>query len=237
MLPRHIAIIMDGNGRWAKQRYLPRIAGHEAGAKAVRRIIKNCVGKKIEILTLFAFSSENWSRPIEEVSFLMNLFITLLKREVKKLHEQNIQVRIIGDRSRFDEKLRHQITKAEKLTEKNTGLKLVIAANYGGRWDITETVRDIATEVKTGLLSQKDISPELIQKKIALADFPDPDLLIRTSGEQRISNFMLWQLAYTELYFTDVFWPDFNNEELEKALLFFSNRERRFGGTTNKKKI
>lgn len=229
MIPRHIAIIMDGNGRWARQRHLPRVAGHKAGYEAVRRVVRGCVEKQVEVLTLFAFSSENWKRPITEVSYLMDLFITALKREAQKLHEQNVQLHVIGDRSRLDQKLQKQIIKVEELTAKNTGLKLVVAVNYGGRWDIGETMRQIAVEIERGHLSSEQISLELIQKKMALADFPEPDLLIRTSGEQRISNFMLWQLAYTELYFTPVFWPDFNLEELDKAFRFFANRERRFG--------
>lgn len=229
IIPRHIAIIMDGNGRWAKRRHLPRVAGHKAGAEAVRRVVRSCVEKKVEVLTLFAFSSENWKRPVTEISYLMDLFITALKREAQKLHEQNVQLRIIGDRSALDAKLRQQIAKAEELTANNTGLKLVVAVNYGGRWDIGESMRQIAVEVEAGRLSSQDVSLDLIHNKIALAEFPEPDLLIRTSGEQRISNFMLWQLAYTELYFTSVFWPDFNADELEKALAFFSSRERRFG--------
>lgn len=221
-LPRHIAIIMDGNGRWAKQRFLPRFAGHKAGARTVRRIVKSCAEKNIEVLTLFAFSSENWQRPIQEVNFLMNLFVNLLKREAKKLHEQNIQLHIIGDCSRFDKKLQELILSAQELTANNTGMKLVIAANYGGRWDINEAVQKISKDIESGQISSKNISYDLIQQKAAFAKFRDPDLLIRTSGEQRISNFMLWQLAYTELYFTDVFWPDFDGAEFEKALMFFA---------------
>lgn len=228
-LPRHIAIIMDGNGRWAKKRFLPRIAGHKVGVDAVREVIKNCVEKKIEVLSLFAFSSENWQRPEQEVSFLMNLFITALKREVKKMHEQNIQLRVIGDRAQLDERLQEQIREAEKLTANNTGLKVIIAANYGGRWDITEAVRKIAIDVEQGKITSQNISPELIHNKLTLDDVPHPDLFIRTSGEQRISNFFLWQLAYCELFFSEVLWPDFDAAELNKALDFFANRERRFG--------
>ena len=229
VLPHHIAIIMDGNGRWAKQRHLPRVAGHKAGLEAARQIVEACAKKKIEVLTLFVFSSENWRRPQEEVSYLMHLFITMLQRDAKKLHEQNVQLRVIGDLGRFDQKLQKQIAKAEKLTAKNTGLKLLLAANYGGQWDVTEAMRQIAVEVEKGSITAKDISSDLIKQKLSFADLPDPDLFIRTSGEMRISNFLLWQLAYTELYFTDVFWPDFSVEELEKALSFFTNRERRFG--------
>lgn len=228
-LPRHIAIIMDGNGRWAKQRHLPRVAGHKVGVEAVREAVKACVEKNIEALTLFAFSSENWQRPAQEVNYLMSLFVSALQREAKKLHKQNIQLRIIGDRFRFDKKLQEQIAAAEQLTAQNTGLKLVIAANYGGRWDITNAVQQIVQEVEQGKLTQQDISPQLIQSKLAIADLPEPDLFIRTGGELRISNFMLWQQAYTELYFCDILWPDFNAAELEKALEFFALRERRFG--------
>jgi undecaprenyl diphosphate synthase len=236
-LPKHIAIIMDGNGRWAKKRFLPRIAGHKAGVDAVRQAVKCCVENKIEVLTLFAFSSENWRRPEQEVDYLMGLFISALERESKKLHEQNIQLRIIGDRSRFDEKLQQQMFKAEQLTQNNTGLKLVIAANYGGQWDICESMRQLMIAIQNGQLSTQDISPELVQSKLATFDLPNADLLIRTSGEQRISNFMLWQLAYAELYFTNVFWPDFDAKEFEKALAFYANRERRFGLTSEQLRV
>jgi undecaprenyl diphosphate synthase len=218
IIPRHIAIIMDGNGRWAKQRYLPRVAGHKAGVESVRNAVKYCAEKNIEVLTLFAFSSENWRRPAQEVSYLMDLFIAALEREAKKLHKQNIQLRIIGDRSRFDAKLILQMQHAEELTAQNTGLKLVIAANYGGQWDIAEACRQLASEVESGIITSGQITPELIQSKLA--------------GEQRISNFMIWQLAYAELYFTDVLWPDFSARELDQALEFFAGRERRFGCTS-----
>ncbi len=231
-LPRHIAVIMDGNGRWAKKRYLPRLAGHKAGVKAVQRIVERCVEKKIEVLTLFAFSSENWRRPQEEISYLMQLFITALQNEANKLHEQNIQLRVIGDCSRFDENLRQQIAAVERLTAQNTGLKLLLAANYGGQWDITQAMQCVASDIEKGVLSSADVTAELIQKNLSFSDLPEPDLFIRTSGEQRISNFILWQLAYTELYFTDILWPDFNAEELDKAFAFFAQRERRFGFTS-----
>ena len=232
ILPRHIAIIMDGNGRWAKRRFLPRIAGHKAGVDTVREIVKACAKKKIEVLTLFAFSSENWQRPEEEVSFLMKLFLATLEREARKLHEQNIQLRVIGDRSRFNETLRQFMQNAEELTANNTGLKLVIAANYGGRWDICEAAKKLAVRIEQGQLKSEQITSEMINAILSLSDLPAPDLFIRTSGEQRISNFLLWQLAYTELYFTDVYWPDFTAEELEKALTFYAKRERRFGCTS-----
>lgn len=230
-LPQHIAIIMDGNGRWAKKRLMPRAAGHKAGVETVRRVVECCVQKGIQVLSLFAFSSENWRRPEQEVSYLMSLFLTSLQREVKKLHKQNIQVRFIGDRSRFNEKLLEQMQKSEELTANNTGLKMLIATNYGGQWDITDACRKIAVEIEQGEITSQDVTPALIQSKLSFADLPDPDLFIRTSGEYRISNFMLWQLAYAELYFTDVLWPDFNAEEFEKALNYFAARERRFGFT------
>ncbi len=231
ILPQHIAIIMDGNGRWAKKRFLPRVAGHRAGVKAVREIVSACVQKQIGVLTLFAFSSENWRRPAEEVSSLMTLFFSVLGREMHQLHEQQICLRIIGDRSRFDEKLQRQIASAETLTQHNTGLKLVIAVNYGGRLDMTLAMQSIAVDIEKGLLNSTDVQADLIASRLATAELPEPDLLIRTSGEQRISNFFLWQLAYTELYFTPVFWPDFNESELAQALAFYASRQRRFGGT------
>lgn len=232
VLPRHIAIIMDGNGRWAKKKFLPRLAGHKAGIRSVQQAVKRCVEKKIEVLTLFAFSSENWRRPEEEVSYLMQLFVSALKNEAHKLHEQNIQLRVIGDRARFDDKLRKQIIEVEKLTANNTGLKLLLAANYGGQWDITQAVQHIAAKIEDKSLSSSVVTDELIKQHLSFADLPDPDLFIRTSGELRISNFILWQLAYTELYFTDVLWPDFDADELDKAFEFFAKRERRFGFTS-----
>jgi undecaprenyl diphosphate synthase len=237
ILPRHIAIIMDGNGRWAKQRLLPRAAGHKAGVNSVRQVVKACAEKKIEVLTLFAFSSENWRRPKKEVTYLMNLFISALEREAKKLHEENIKILFIGDRSRFTEKLLRTIVNSEKLTENNTGLVLVIAANYGGQWEICEAMRQIAVDIEQGHLTSQELSLELIESKLTTAHLPPPDLFIRTSGEQRISNFLLWQLAYSELYFTNVLWPDFNATEFDKALAFYVNRERRFGYTGDQLKV
>lgn len=237
VLPRHIAIIMDGNGRWAKKRHLPRVAGHRSGVEAVRQVITSCVEKGIEVLSLFAFSSENWQRPSQEVNFLMDLFLTALERETAKLHKQNIQLRVIGDRERFSQKLQQQIKKVEEMTVTNTGLKLIVAVNYGGRWDICEAVKQLGVDIEQGRLSSQDITSELISQKLSFADLPEPDLFIRTSGEQRISNFMLWQLAYTELYFTDILWPDFDANELNKAILSFTNRERRFGCTGEQVKM
>lgn len=228
-LPQHIAVIMDGNGRWAKQRFLPRFAGHKAGATAVRHIIKNCAKRQISVLTLFAFSSENWRRPLQEVSYLMDLFLNGLEKEIHAMHKNNIQVRFIGDRSRFSVKLSNKMLEAESLTLKNTGMRLVIAVDYGGQWDICQAMQQLAKEVEAGKLSSTEISAEKISNKLSFADLPNPDLFIRTSGEQRISNFMLWQLAYAELYFTPILWPDFDEAELEKALAHYANRERRFG--------
>jgi undecaprenyl diphosphate synthase len=230
-LPNHIAIIMDGNGRWAQQRGLPRFAGHKAGVEAVRDIVKECSVKHIKALTLFAFSSENWRRPEKEVSLLMELFMMALDREVKKLHENNVQLRIIGDTGAFSEKLQKRITKAEDLTKKNTGLVLNIAANYGGQWDITNSVKQLAEKISRGELNAAEINEASIAAGLSMADLPEPDLFIRSGGEMRISNFLIWQLAYTELYFTDVLWPDFKRNEFNKALKSFAGRQRRFGRT------
>lgn len=229
-LPKHIAIIMDGNGRWAQKKHLPRPFGHRAGVKTVRKIVDHCARKEIEVLSLFAFSSENWRRPQEEVSMLMDLFYTLLQTEVKKLHENNVNLRFIGDRSAFSQKLQDQIGKGEELTEKNTGLTLVIAANYGGRWDIGQAIRKMLDNaIEKGEVVE---DPEDFVQYLSIYDLPEPDLFIRTGGEKRISNFLLWQLAYTELYFTPELWPDFNQSSLDKALQDFATRERRFGHTS-----
>lgn len=230
-LPKHIAIVIDGNGRWAQARKMPRLFGHRAGLEAVRRTIKSCAEKKIEVLTLFAFSSENWKRPTDEVSGLMNLFLSAFKSELKALHNNNIQIRFIGDFSQFNQALQEWILKAHELTQNNTGLKLVVAVNYGGQWDITQAAQKVFLSLQEQQLSVTTISPAMIEKNLATADFPNPDLFIRTSGEQRISNFLLWQLAYSELYFTDVLWPDFSEQNLEQALTFYATRERRFGYT------
>jgi len=235
-LPRHIAIIMDGNGRWAKNKALPRFAGHRAGVEAVRDVVKACAAKGVEVLTLFAFSSENWRRPQKEVGLLMELLYTALSHEVKKLHKNNVQLSFIGDRSRFDEKMRLQLEKSEQLTANNTGLKLVVAVNYGGKWDLTQAVKKIAQRVKNGELSVEEIDSDTVDQSLNLFGLPSPDLFIRTGGEKRISNFLLWQLAYTELYFTDLLWPDFDSRELDRAIKFFSTRERRFGQTSEQVK-
>lgn len=230
-LPRHIAIIMDGNGRWAKKRFLPRFAGHQAGLETVRRLVKYCAQENIEVLTLFAFSSENWRRPQEEVSLLMQLFITALQREVQKLHKNNVKLRVIGAREAFPNQLQEYIAQAEQLTAQNTGLTLVIAANYGGRWDITQAAQQMAREIQQGTLQVEALNEQQFTQYLCLADLPEPDLFIRTGGEQRVSNFLLWQLAYTEMYFTDTLWPDFDQAAFQQALHSFGTRQRRFGRT------
>ncbi len=230
-LPKHIAIVMDGNGRWAKQRQLARTAGHQAGVESARELIEACVDKGIETLSLFAFSSENWHRPTEEIDTLMRLFLISLNREVNKLHESKVQLRFIGDIARFNDKLQKSIRHAEGLTKNNTGLKLIIAVNYGGRWDMMQSCRKLAQQVLDGKLKVEDISSDNFNLFLSTADLPEPDLFIRTSGEKRISNFFLWQLAYTELYFTDVLWPDFRKDTFNAALADFANRQRRFGKT------
>lgn len=228
-LPQHIAIIMDGNGRWAKKRFLPRIAGHRAGVETVRKIVKYCSKNKTKVLSLFAFSSENWRRPLLEVNFIMDLLLNSLNREIDELNKNSVQLRFIGDRTKFNEKLRLKISEVEKLTGQNTGLVLIIAADYGGQWDITNAAVQVAKEVEEGKLSSSDITMQKFASKLSFSDLPDPDLFIRTSGEIRISNFMLWQIAYSELYFTNTLWPDFDEKELDKAIAHFANRERRFG--------
>ncbi|WP_260292890.1 isoprenyl transferase [Sedimenticola hydrogenitrophicus] len=228
-IPRHVAIVMDGNGRWAQQRNLPRHAGHKAGVKSVRTSVEESVRHGIEVLTLFAFSSENWKRPAGEVSLLMDLFMVALQREVKRLKRNNVRLRIIGDRSAFSDKLQQRIAAAEAETAENDGLVLQIAANYGGRWDIVQSVRHLAARVASGELTAERISEAVISSGLSFSDLPDPDLFIRTGGEQRISNFMLWQSAYTELFFTDAYWPDFDARAYAAALDFFAARQRRFG--------
>lgn len=230
-IPRHVAIIMDGNGRWAQKRGLPRVAGHKAGVETVRSVIQVCAEKGIEVVTLFAFSSENWRRPKKEVSLLMGLFLAALQREVKKLHKNDVQLRIVGDVTAFDNKIQEQILKAEALTRDNKTLVLNIAANYGGQWDITQSVKKLAAKVEAGELTADDINSDLIEQNLSMSDLPEPDLFIRTGGEQRISNFLIWQLAYSELYFTDTLWPDFNRDAFEQALSSFAGRQRRFGHT------
>ncbi len=230
-LPKHIAIIMDGNGRWAKAQGKPRVFGHKAGVSAVRKTISAGTRLGIKAITLFAFSSENWRRPEDEVNLLMELFITVLSKEVKRLHKNNLQLRIIGDTTRFSSRLQKKIAEAEALTSNNTGMVLNVAANYGGKWDIAQAVKKIAAEAATGSLIVDDIDEDLITSYLAMSDIPEVDLMIRTSGERRISNFILWQMAYAEMYFTEQYWPDFNEESLAEAVAWFVNRERRFGCT------
>ena len=230
-LPRHVAIIMDGNGRWAKQRGRPRASGHQAGFRTTRDIVEACARKKIEALTLFAFSSENWKRPDKEVGLLMDLFLRALKSEVSKLCENNVRIRFIGERSAFQHKLQEEMIHAEQLTAGNTGLELSIAVNYGGRWDIVNAARELARQAQDGRLDPESIDIDTFSRQVSLADIPEPDLFIRTGGEMRISNYLLWHLAYTELYFTDVLWPDFSDAELAGALEFYAGRQRRFGRT------
>ena len=230
-IPRHVAIIMDGNNRWAKQRKQLGVSGHKAGVEAVRNVVTTCAEEKIEVLTLFAFSSENWRRPKDEVGALMRLFLFALEREVKKIHRNNIKLKIIGHKEEFSELLQEKMREAEELTQNNTGMTLVIAANYGGQWDIVNASKNIAEKVEQGIIRSEDISSELFQSHLCLGELPMPDLMIRTAGELRISNFMLWQLAYAEFYFSDLYWPDFGAEQMRLALSAYQNRKRRFGQT------
>lgn len=229
-MPQHVAIIMDGNGRWAKQKGKLRVFGHQNGVKAVRSAVSFAAKHNIKVLTLYAFSSENWNRPETEVSALMSLFMRALDSEVKKLHKNNIRLNIIGDKSAFSETLQKRIVESEKLTENNTGLILNIAANYGGYWDIIQATQKLIAKAKENLISTEQITPELFQQYLATKNQPQVDLLIRTSGEQRISNFLLWQIAYAELFFTPILWPDFNDKTFSEAILSYQQRERRFGG-------
>ena len=231
-VPRHVAIIMDGNGRWAQARKLPRFAGHRAGVETVRAIVEHSVSKGIEVLTLFAFSSENWRRPRKEVDLLMDLFLLALDREVRKLRRNGVRLRIIGDLTAFSDKLRGRILEAEQITADCTGLTLQIAANYGGRWDMVQAVRGVAREVAAGRLAPEAVDERVIDGLLSTAGLPDPDLFIRTGGEQRLSNFLLWQSAYAEIYFTPVLWPDFDAAAFDQALESYSGRMRRFGRTT-----
>jgi len=231
-LPRHIAIIMDGNGRWAQQRRRPRVFGHRAGAQAVRRSIEACLQQGISVLTLFAFSSENWGRPKDEIDTLMKLFLNALEREVDKLHQHQVQIRFIGQRARFPEKIIQRMAAAEKHTQANNALVLNIAVSYGGQQDIAQAARQVAAQVVRGELDIEHIDEHALAAHLALADLPSPDLFIRTGGDLRISNFLLWQLAYTELWFSPVLWPDFDAAVLQQALDDYARRERRFGLTS-----
>ncbi|QOD91893.1 di-trans,poly-cis-decaprenylcistransferase [Lysobacter sp. CW239] len=230
-IPRHLAIIMDGNGRWAERRHRPRVIGHRAGARAVNICIDFCLEKRIQALTLFAFSSENWGRPEGEVGALMKLFMNALEREVDELDRRGVRIRFIGERERFSATIVQRMALAESQTVSNTGLQLNIAASYGGRWDITQAARALAMDVAAGRLTPDDIDEAAMASRVALADLPAPDLFIRTGGEMRISNFLLWQLAYTELWFTDLLWPELDAVTLQRALDHYASRERRFGLT------
>jgi undecaprenyl diphosphate synthase len=230
--PKHIAIIMDGNGRWAKNKNQPRVAGHRAGVKTLRKLIEHAVRIKLDAMTVYAFSRENWQRPEKEVTLLMDLLMTALNSEVKDLHDNNVCLTFIGDKADFSQKLQKTIKQSEDLTRDNTGLRLNVAANYSGRWDITQAVQSISNDIIAGKLNNPQLTELLINERLCLADSEEPDLFIRTGGEQRISNYFLWQLAYTELYFTDTLWPDFSSDELDKAITWFNNRQRRFGKTS-----
>ena len=229
--PQHVAIIMDGNGRWAQLQGKGRVSGHRAGVESVRSVVASARKSNVKALTLFAFSSENWQRPEKEVSVLMDLFMYVLTKEVKRLHKHNIRFQVIGDLSRFSDKLQRNIAKSEQLTSENTGLVLSVAANYGGRWDIAQAAKKLASDVQQGTMTLDDINEQTLNAQTCLADLPALDLLIRTGGDYRISNFLLWQAAYAELYFTDILWPDFNEAQFEQAINCFDQRERRFGKT------
>ncbi|MEH6568031.1 MAG: polyprenyl diphosphate synthase [Halioglobus sp.] len=228
-IPHHVAIIMDGNNRWAKRQGLPGTSGHRAGVEAVREILRTCRDHGVKVLTLFAFSSENWGRPQPEVRALLALLSRYLRAEVRSLHEDGIRLRFIGKRSRFSDRLQKLMRQSEELTAGNTVSTVVIAVDYGGQWDISQAVQKLAQRVKAGDLEPEDITPELIDQNVSIADLPHPDLCIRTGGDARISNFMLWHFAYSELYFTNTLWPDFGELEFARALADYSRRERRFG--------
>jgi undecaprenyl diphosphate synthase len=228
-VPRHVAIIMDGNGRWATNHGRPRFAGHRAGVKAARTIVEVCAEAGVEVLTLFAFSSENWSRPAKEVNALMRLFVEVLQREVDALHENGIRLKFIGDRQQLPTILQKRMQDAEAKTAANTGMSLILAVAFGGRWDITQALQRIAEKVKSGDLDVSEVDESVIARHMSLSGCDEPDLLIRTGGERRVSNFLLWDFAYTEIFFTDTLWPDFMAEKLEEAFEFFGQRERRFG--------
>jgi undecaprenyl diphosphate synthase len=230
-LPKHIAVIMDGNGRWAKASGKPRHTGHRAGVKATRKIVEAAAERGVNALTLFAFSSENWSRPKEEVSSLMTLFVEVLQREVDALHKNNVRLKFIGAKEQLSGRLQKRLASSERQTENNTGMSLTLAVAYGGRWDITHAVRAIVAKVAKNEMNAADITEKEIAANLSLAGMDPPDLLIRTGGERRISNFLLWDMAYSELYFTDTLWPEFGAEDLDLAIDFFSSRERRFGRT------
>ena len=229
-IPQHVAIILDGNGRWAKQRHMPRNFGHKAGADNLEQVISDAWDLGIKYLTVYAFSTENWKRSVEEVTGIMTILRNFLRQSIEKSNKHNMRVSVIGERSRLDADIRAAIEDLEEATKDNTGIRFIIALNYGGRDDITRAVRRISADVKEGKLAESDITEDLISSSLDTADIPDPDLLIRTSGEIRISNFLPWQVAYSEFYFTDTLWPDFKKEDLEKAIDYYNGRDRRFGG-------
>lgn len=229
VIPRHVAIIMDGNNRWAKRRGVSGPTGHRAGVEAVRGVLRACQRHGVDVLTLFAFSSENWGRPLPEVRALLALLSRYLRNEVRELHKDGIRIRFIGERRRFSQRQQKLMAQSEDLTRGNSGATVVIAVDYGGQWDVAQAARKLARQVREGRLQPDDITPELIDRNVSISDLPRPDLCIRTGGDARISNFMLWHFAYTELYFTDTLWPDFNESEFARALTEYSQRERRFG--------
>ena len=229
-VPTHIAIIMDGNGRWAKKRFLPRTAGHKAGVETIREVVKECSRLNVKYLTLYAFSTENWKRPKIEIDTLMNLLVSYLKSEIKELHKNNVKIATIGDINKLPEMCIKELDNAKELTKDNTGVNLNLALNYGSRYDVTNAVLDIVKDCKSDKINIDSINEDTIKNYLSTKSTPDPDLLIRTSGEQRLSNFLLWELAYSEFYFTDIHWPDFNRQELQKAIYVYQSRDRRFGG-------
>lgn len=229
-IPKHVAIIMDGNGRWAKSRMMPRTYGHKAGVETIRKVVKECKRLGIEYLTLYAFSTENWKRPKEEVGALMNLLVSYLRKELEELDNNGVKILTIGDISALPQVCIDELNKSIEKTKNNTGLTLSLALNYGGRADIIQAVKSISSEVKTGVLQVEEIDEKIISEKLTTRESVDPDLVIRTSGEQRLSNFLLWEIAYSEFYFADVHWPDFDEKELQKAIYSYQNRDRRFGG-------
>lgn len=231
-IPKHIAIIMDGNGRWATKRFLPRVAGHVKGVEAVRGIVEACARRGVSYLTLFAFSSENWRRPADEVSLLMRLFVTALEKEVAKMHANDIRLKVVGDLTRFDAQLQRMIAAAEEKTAANKGLTVTVCANYGGRWDIVQAMNKLLKDREVSPVSTTQVTEDELGTYLSMAYAPEPDLFIRTGGETRISNFLLWQLAYSEFYFTDTFWPDFDAAALDLSIQSYQNRERRFGRTS-----
>ncbi len=230
-IPYHVAIVMDGNGRWANKRFLPRTAGHREGVKAVRHTIEACANAGVKVLTLFTFSSENWKRPKIEVKSLMDLFVSSLEKDVNKLHENGVRLKFIGDRTQFSQKLQDKIEESEQFTANNQNFSLNIAANYGGRWDVVQACKNICQKVQDQQLKISDITEKEFSNYLSTSALPDPDLFIRTAGEQRVSNFLIWQMAYTEFYYTDVFWPEFDEQQLHLAIEEFSQRKRKFGLT------